>query len=168
MSDFLWHHGLQHARFPCSSPSPGVCLYPCALSWWCCLTISSSATPFSLAFHFPQHQGLFQWVGSLHQVVKVLEFQSQHQSFQWLFGVDFLYYRLLWLPCSPRDFQESSSALPYSRTPHYPEISLLGIYPKKKEKKTNSKRYMNSNIYRHYLQLPRDGSDLSVHQQMNG
>ena len=37
-----------------------------------------------------QHQGLFQWVGSLHQVAKVLEFQLQHQSFQWLFMVDFL------------------------------------------------------------------------------
>ena len=92
----------------------------------------------------------------------------QHQSFQWIFGVDFLYDRLLWLPCSPRDFQESSPALPYSRTPHYPAISLLGIHPKKERKKTNSKRYMNSKIYRHYWQLPRDGSNLSVHQQMNG
>ena len=109
--------------------------YPRALSWWCCLTISSSATAFSLAFRLSQHQGLFHWVGSLHQVVKVLEFQSQHQSFHWIFGVDFLHDRLLWFPFSPRDFQESSSALPYSRTPYYPAISLLGIYPKKKEKK---------------------------------
>ena len=30
-----------------------------------------------------KHQGLFQWVSSLHQVAKVLEFQLQHQSFQW-------------------------------------------------------------------------------------
>ena len=30
-----------------------------------------------------QHQGLFQWVNSLHEVAKVLEFQLQHQSFQW-------------------------------------------------------------------------------------
>ena len=30
-----------------------------------------------------QHQDLFQWVNSLHQVAKVLEFQPQHQSFQW-------------------------------------------------------------------------------------
>ena len=33
-----------------------------------------------------QHQGLFQWVESLHQVVKVLELQLQHQSFQWIFN----------------------------------------------------------------------------------
>ena len=41
-------------------------------------------------FNLSQHQGLFQWVSSLHQVAKVLEFQLQHQSFQWMFGTDFL------------------------------------------------------------------------------
>ena len=35
-------------------------------------------------------QGLFQWISSLHQVAKVLELQLQHQSFQWIFRVDFL------------------------------------------------------------------------------
>ena len=44
----------------------------------------------SLAFNFSQHQGLFQWIGSLHTVAKVLEFQLQHQSFQWIFRDDFL------------------------------------------------------------------------------
>ena len=39
---------------------------------------------------FPQHQGLFQWVSFLHQVAKGLEFQLQHQSFQWIFMTDFL------------------------------------------------------------------------------
>ena len=34
--------------------------------------------------------GSFQWVSSLHQVAKVLEFQLQHQSFQWIFRTDFL------------------------------------------------------------------------------
>ena len=42
------------------------------------------------AFNLSQHQGLFQWVNSLHQVAKVLEFQLQHQSFQWIFRTDFL------------------------------------------------------------------------------
>ena len=37
-----------------------------------------------------QHQGLFQWVNSSHEVAKVLEFQLQHQSFQWIFRTDFL------------------------------------------------------------------------------
>ena len=45
---------------------------------------------FPPAFNLSQHQELFQWVGSSHQVVKVLEFQLQHQSFQWIFRVDFL------------------------------------------------------------------------------
>ena len=38
------------------------------------------------ALNLSQHQGLFQWVGSLHQVAKVLELQLQHQSFQWVFS----------------------------------------------------------------------------------
>ena len=59
---------------------------------------------------FPQHQGLFQLVGSLYQVAKVLELQVQHQSFQWIFRVDFLYNWLVWSLCSSRDSQESSSA----------------------------------------------------------
>ena len=37
-----------------------------------------------------QHQGLFQWVNSLHEVAKVLEFQLQHQSFQWILRTDLL------------------------------------------------------------------------------
>ena len=40
------------------------------------------SSPFLPAFHLSQHQGLFQWVSSSHQVAKVLEFQLQHQSFQ--------------------------------------------------------------------------------------
>ena len=46
MSDSLWPHGLQHARLPCPSPSPGVCTNSCSLTQWCHPTISSSVTPF--------------------------------------------------------------------------------------------------------------------------
>ena len=42
------------------------------------------------AFNLSQYQGLFKWVSSLHQVAKVMEFQLQHQSFQWIFRTDFL------------------------------------------------------------------------------
>ena len=55
------------------------------------------SSPF--AFSLSQHQGLFQWVDSSHQVAKILELQ--HQSFQWIFRVDFLYDWLVWSPCSP-------------------------------------------------------------------
>ena len=62
------------------------------------------------AFSLAQHQGLFQWVSSLHQVAKVLEFHLQHQFFQWIFRTDFLSDGLVGYPCSPRDSQESSPA----------------------------------------------------------
>ena len=55
-----------------------------------------------------QHQSLFQWVNSLHEVAKGLEFQAQHQSFHWTPRTDFLYDVLVGSPCSPRDSQESS------------------------------------------------------------
>ena len=44
----------------------------------------------SPAFNLSQHQGLFQWVSSSHQVARVLEFQLQCQSFQWKFRTDSL------------------------------------------------------------------------------
>ena len=47
MSDFLWPHGLQHARLPCPSPTPGACSDSCPLRQWCHPTISSSVGPFS-------------------------------------------------------------------------------------------------------------------------
>ena len=65
---------------------------------------------FSPDLSLSQHQSLFQQVGSSHQVAKVLELQPQHQSFQWIFRVDFLYDWLAWFSCFPRDFQESSPA----------------------------------------------------------
>ena len=43
--------------------------------------LSSPSPP---AFNLSQYQGLFKWVTSLHQMAKVLEFQLQHQSFQWI------------------------------------------------------------------------------------
>ena len=62
----------------------------------------------SLAFNLSQHQSLFRWAISLHQVAKVWEYQLQHQSFQIIFRTDFLWNWLIGSPCSPRDSQESS------------------------------------------------------------
>ena len=69
----LWPHKLQHAKFPCPSPTPGACSDSCSLSRWCHPTISSSVMAFSSCLQSSQHQGLFQWVSSSHQVAKVLE-----------------------------------------------------------------------------------------------
>ena len=49
--------------------------------------LSSPSPP---AFNLSQYRSLFKWVSSSHQVTKVLQFQLQHQSFQWIFRTDFL------------------------------------------------------------------------------
>ena len=63
----------------------------------------------SPAFNLSQHQSFFKWVGSSHQVAKVLELQLQDQFFQWVFRIDFLSDGLVGSPCRPRDSQESQS-----------------------------------------------------------
>ena len=74
--------------------------------------LSSSYPP---AFNPSQLQGLFQWIGSLDQVAKVLELQ--HQSFQWIFRLDFLWgFWRLWSLCCPKDSQESSPAPQFKNT----------------------------------------------------
>ena len=59
----------------CPSPTPGVHSNPCPSCRWCHPAISSSVVPFSSCPNPSQHQSLFQWVNSLHEVAKVLEFQ---------------------------------------------------------------------------------------------
>ena len=83
VSSSLQPHESQHARPSCPSPTPRVYPNSCPLSPWCHLTISSSVVPFSSCLQYFWHQGLFKWVSSLHQMAKELEFQLQHQSFQW-------------------------------------------------------------------------------------
>ena len=56
---------------------------------------SHSLSSPSPAFDLSQHQGLFKWVSSSHQVAKVLELQLQHQFFQWIFRTDS--FRMDWL-----------------------------------------------------------------------
>ena len=53
------------------------------------------SSPFLPALNLSQHQGLLRWVSSSHQVARVLEFQLQHQSFQWTPGV--ISFRMDWL-----------------------------------------------------------------------
>ena len=67
---------------------------------------SSHSLPHSspFAFYLSQHQGLFKWYGSSHQVAKVLELQLQHQSLPSVFRFDLLNYWLVWSPCCPRDY----------------------------------------------------------------
>ena len=90
VSDSLRPHGLQHARPPCPSPTPRVYSNSCPSCKWCHPTISSSVIPFSSCLRYFPTSGSFQMSSSSHQVAKILEFQLQHQSFQWIFRTDFL------------------------------------------------------------------------------
>ena len=83
VSNSLRPHGLQHARPPCPSPAPRVYSNSCPLSWWCHPTISSSVIPFSSHLQSFPASGSFQM--SQFFTSQVLEFQLQHQSFQWIF-----------------------------------------------------------------------------------
>ena len=59
-------------------------------------------SPSPPAFNFSQHQRVFQIDSSSHQVDKILEFQPQHQYFQWIFRIYFLKDELDGSSCSPR------------------------------------------------------------------
>ena len=81
VSDSLWPHEPQHTRPP--YPSPTLEPTQTHVHW----VGDATQTPHPLSSHSPvfnlsQYQGLFKWISSSHQVVKVLEFQLQHQSFQ--------------------------------------------------------------------------------------
>ena len=95
MSDSLWLHEPQHPRPPYRSPIARVYPNSCPSSQWCHSTISSSVIPFSSCPNPSQHQGLFKWVSSSHQVANVLKFQLQNQSFQWIRRTDL--FRMDWL-----------------------------------------------------------------------
>ena len=87
MSDSLWPHGGRTPGFPVHHQLPELAQ---THVHWVCDAIQPSHLLSSPAFNLSQHQGLFQWVSSSHQIAKVSEFQPQHQSFQWIFRTDFL------------------------------------------------------------------------------
>ena len=72
MSDSLRPQGLQHAKLPCPSPTPRACSNSCPSSWWCHPTTSSSVGLSTSCLQPCQHQGLFQCVGSSHQVTTTI------------------------------------------------------------------------------------------------
>ena len=119
--DSLQRHESRHSRPLCPSPSPRFTqthIHPVSDVIQPSHPLSSSSPP---APNPSQHQSLFQWVSSSHQVAKVLELQLQHQSFKWIFRTDFLQNGLVGSPCSPRDSQESSP------TPHFKSINSLAL-----------------------------------------
>ena len=98
--DSLRPHGLQHARPPCPSPTPGVYSNSCPLSWWCHATISSSVVPLSSCLQsfpasgsFPMSQFFVSGGRSIGISASTSVLPRNIQD---------------WSPCSPRDSQDSS------------------------------------------------------------
>ena len=90
MSDSSWHHRCSMQGLPIHFQLPE---FTQTHVHWVGDAIQPSHPLSSLSpptFNLCQHQGLFQWVSSSHLVAKVLEFQLQHQCFQWIFRTDFL------------------------------------------------------------------------------
>ena len=108
VSNSLQPHESQHARPPCPSPLPESTQ---TNVHWVSDVIQPShplSSPSSPAHNLSQHQGLFKWVSSSHQVAKVLEFQLQHQSSQRTPRTDLFKDELVGSPCSPKDSEEAS------------------------------------------------------------
>ena len=59
VSDSFWSHGLQYARLPCLSSTPGACSNSCPSSQWCHPTISSPVVPFTSCFQSYPASGSF-------------------------------------------------------------------------------------------------------------
>ena len=78
----------------------------------------SSPSP---AFNLSQHQGLFKWLSSSHQMTKVLEFQLQHQSFQWLISFKIDWFDLL----AVQGTSQESSPAPQFKSINSSVLSLL-------------------------------------------
>ena len=122
VSDTLRPRESQHARPPCP-----ITISRSSLKLTSIKSVMPShprSSPSPPAPNPSQHQGLFQWVNSLHEVAKVLEFQLKHHSFQRNPRVDLLYNGLVGSPCSPRDSLEPSPT-PQFKSINYSALSLL-------------------------------------------
>ena len=83
MTNSLWPHEQQHASLPVHHQLPEFTQTHVHQVSDTIQTSHPLSSPSPLALNLSQHHGLFKWVSSSHQVAKVLEFQLQHQSFQW-------------------------------------------------------------------------------------
>ena len=101
VSNSLWPHELQNTSLPCPSLSPGVYSNSRPLSQWCHPTNLILCRPLLL-------------LPSVFPSIKVFSVSElfasggqstgvQHQSFEWIFRVDFLSDWPIWSPCCPRD-----------------------------------------------------------------
>ena len=106
---------------PCLSLTTRVYSNSCPSSRWCHPAFSSSVVPFSSCPQPLPASGSFPMSQLFASGGKVLDFQLQHQSFQWIPRTDFLQDGLVGSPCSPRDSQESSP------TPQFKSINSSAL-----------------------------------------
>ena len=92
MSDSLRPHGQQHARLPVHHKLPEIAQTHVPPVGDAIQPSHPPPFPSPSAFNLSQHQGLFQWAVSSHQVAKSIAVQLQHQSFQWIFRTDFFFW----------------------------------------------------------------------------
>ena len=111
VSDSLQPHEPQHARPASPSPTPGVYTNPCPSSQWCHPIISSSVIPFSSCPQSFPAAGSFPMSQFFRSSGQSIEFQRQHQSFQWIFRTYFLYDWLVGSPCSPLQHHSSKASI---------------------------------------------------------
>ena len=118
-TDSLRPHGLQHARPPCPSPSPGACSNSCPLSQWCHPTISSFVVSFSSGPQsfpalgsFPMNQSFISGGQSIGVSASASVLTKNIQDW-------FLLGWTGWISLTPRDSQESSP------TPQFKSIDSL-------------------------------------------
>ena len=112
-SSSLQPHGLQHARLPCPSLSPGVCSDSCPWSWWCHPTISSSVFRRPLLLlpsMFPSIRIFSNESALCIRWPKYWRFGFSTSPSNEYSGLIFLWDWLVWSPCCLRDSQQSSPA----------------------------------------------------------
>ena len=128
VSNSLRPHGLQHARPPCPSPTPGVYSNSRPLSQWCHPTVSSSVIPFSSCLQSFPASGSFQMCQlfasggqsiGVSASTSVLPMNTQDWSpLGWTIGS----------PCSPRDSQESSPTPQFKASiPQHPAFFIVQL-----------------------------------------
>ena len=121
MSDSLWPYGLQHVRPPCPSPTPRAYSNSCPSSRWCHPTISSFVVPFASCLQsFPESGSspVSQFFASGGQSIGVsASAPALPMNIQNWFPLGLT----AWIPCSPRDSQESSP------TPQFNSINSSGL-----------------------------------------
>ena len=121
VSNSLWPRGLQHARLPCRSLSPGACSNSYPLSQWCHPTISSSVVPLSSCLQSFPASGSFQMsqlFASGGQSIGVSALASVlPMNIQDWFPLGWTG----WSPCSPRDSHKSSP------TPQFKSINSSAL-----------------------------------------